>query len=92
MGLHIQNPWTVVLAVLLFSETISSASSCKPLPGDFAWPSKRDWTQLNDTVQGRLIQTIPIASVCHTAGIAAYNKAACKNLSAAVSWPDGEPY
>ena len=39
--------------------------SCRYLPGDPDWPNLEKWTQLNTSVSGRLIQTVPLASVCH---------------------------
>lgn len=53
-------------------------SSCKYLPGDYGWPSQSKWAQLNSTVGGRLIQTIPLGSVCHSTGFGDYNADACK--------------
>jgi hypothetical protein len=43
-------------------------SSCKAIPGDDAWPSQQVWSQLNDTIDGRLIQTVPQAAVCRPGG------------------------
>lgn len=57
-------------------------SHCKVIPGDPGWPSTEKWVQLNDSVHGRLIGTIPLASVCHTDGIADYNETACESLQA----------
>nr|A0A0C6E5D0.1 RecName: Full=FAD-linked oxidoreductase orf1; AltName: Full=Betaenone biosynthesis cluster protein B; AltName: Full=FAD-dependent BBE enzyme-like protein; Flags: Precursor [Neocamarosporium betae]BAQ25462.1 putative FAD binding domain protein [Neocamarosporium betae] len=43
-------------------------SSCKVIPGDTAWPSRQIWSQLNDTLDGRLIQSTPQAAVCRPGG------------------------
>jgi hypothetical protein len=51
--------------------------TCRCLPGDDCWPSPQLWSQLNDTVSGRLIATQPIAVVCHGA---AFDQTACDLL------------
>ena len=38
------------------------SSICRTIPGDDAWPSKVDWDQLNQTVHGKLIATVPLAA------------------------------
>lgn len=38
---------------------------CKYIPGDKEFPVKEVWDQLNSTVHGRLIGTVPAATVCH---------------------------
>lgn len=38
---------------------------CRCFPGDACWPSAADWAAFNATVDGRLIATVPVASVCH---------------------------
>ncbi len=42
----------------------SQSSTCRNFPGDFGWPSKDDWSQLNTTTGGKLIQGVPLASPC----------------------------
>lgn len=54
--------------------TNSLLSTCRKLPQDADWPSAQDWAQLNQTVGGRLIATVPVAHVCHDP---AYNATAC---------------
>lgn len=60
---------------------------CKTIPGDRDWPSSRAWANLNQSVDGRLIATIPLASVCHTTGISYYNETACDALKAVWDYP-----
>ena len=57
-------------------------ATCKYIPGDAAWPTLDTWNQLNDTVGGRLIATVPQAAVCHVGGYATLkaNEAACEAL------------
>ncbi|KAK4208838.1 hypothetical protein QBC37DRAFT_64496 [Rhypophila decipiens] len=59
-----------------------TASTCRNIPGDPDWPSPSDWSQLNETVQGRLIATVPQASVCHHGPYDAYDEEACRALKA----------
>lgn len=35
------------------------------MPTDAGWPTKDHWTQLNETVGGQLIATVPLAASCH---------------------------
>ncbi|GJC99261.1 FAD binding domain-containing protein [Colletotrichum higginsianum] len=56
------------LAPLALAGAVGSASaaslpspSCKYLPGDPGWPSADAWAQLNRTVDGRLVATVPYA-------------------------------
>ncbi|KAI1826932.1 FAD-binding domain-containing protein [Xylaria intraflava] len=42
-----------------------SSQSCRFIPGDSSWPSEAAWAELNGTVDGRLIATVPIAAPCH---------------------------
>ncbi|CAL3967746.1 unnamed protein product [Diplocarpon coronariae] len=51
--------------------------SCRYIPGDHGWPSQPKWHQLNMTVGGRLIATLPVASVCHDPG---FNNVSCSAL------------
>jgi hypothetical protein len=60
---------------------------CKSLPGDTNWPSQEAWNQLNATVGGRLIATVPAASVCHGANP---DEAACAALKA--QWDQPQPH
>ncbi|KAH8175246.1 FAD binding domain-containing protein [Sarocladium implicatum] len=51
--------------------------SCRCLPGDACWPSSEEWRKLNETVDGRLVATVPIGSPCHDPH---YDEDACKKL------------
>lgn len=58
---------------------------CKAIPGDAAWPKKDAWNKLNSTVGGRLIETVPVAHVCHTGGgFSGYNETACADLQESI--------
>lgn len=59
---------------------------CKYIPGDVGWPSQRDWQQLNQTVEGRLIATVPLGAVCHDNGeFAAYDVSECAALRTGIT-------
>ncbi|KAI1431263.1 hypothetical protein GGR50DRAFT_700231 [Xylaria sp. CBS 124048] len=46
--------------------TVQSASpNCRCFPGDDCWPSADAWKALNQSTNGGLVATVPIASVCH---------------------------
>lgn len=59
--------------------------SCRSFPGDDLWPSVADWAQLNDTVGGRLIATVPLGAPCHDP---TYDATVCGTLQA--SWTSPE--
>lgn len=80
--------------LLLLSLRLTTASakharaynqSCRYIPGDKGWPNRVLWEQLNDTVNGRLIATVPLGDVCHDQGqFAAYDQSACAALQTAI--------
>lgn len=51
-------------------------NTCKVFPGDAEWPSAQDWDRLNQTLNGALIQTVPIAAVCYPE-LPQYNQERC---------------
>ncbi|KAF2188494.1 putative isoamyl alcohol oxidase [Zopfia rhizophila CBS 207.26] len=55
----------------------SNSTNCKVVPGDEGWPDTQTWAQLNQTVDGRLIATVPLGHVCHAP---AFNQAQCGKL------------
>lgn len=67
----------VSFVVAATNSSSSSSSSCYALPLDTDWPSASTWNSLNDTVDGRLIATVPIGSPCHDPN---YDEAACAVL------------
>ncbi|KAI1175120.1 putative alcohol oxidase [Nemania sp. FL0916] len=75
-----------LLCVLIFalppSRSVASPGTqpfCRCFPGDPCWPSEPAWNALNRTIGGNLIQTVPLANVCHGKH---YNQQACDNLKA----------
>ncbi|KAJ4383141.1 hypothetical protein N0V85_008475 [Neurospora sp. IMI 360204] len=63
----------------------AAGPTCKCFPGDACWPSKQDWNKLNQTVEGRLIATVPLAEVCHGD---LYDSAKCSSLQSSWQTPD----
>ncbi|KAF4923471.1 FAD-linked oxidoreductase hmp9 [Colletotrichum viniferum] len=41
------------------------ASACNCTPSDTCWPSLSEWESFNQTISGKLIRTVPLASVCY---------------------------
>ncbi|GLA82316.1 hypothetical protein AtubIFM56815_006500 [Aspergillus tubingensis] len=71
------------LVSLLPIAVASTGSSCRCFPGDACWPSTQDWDTFNATLGGRLIATVPAASVCHyNSTFLPYDAAACEELLA----------
>lgn len=42
-----------------------AAADCKCSPEEACWPSIDEWAQLNSTVEGRLVATVPLGEPCH---------------------------
>ncbi|PHH92960.1 hypothetical protein CDD83_3118 [Cordyceps sp. RAO-2017] len=61
-------PLEFAVPLLLLLLPCVAQSACKPVPGDSNWPPRRVWKQLNQTVGGRLMATVPLGSVCHPGG------------------------
>jgi hypothetical protein len=43
-------------------------SRCRNEPGDPGYPTNADWSALNDTIGGRLINVVPSARACRQLG------------------------
>lgn len=82
-------PAKSLLAVLYSSILADAVQTCRYIPGDDGWPNANTWAQLNETVGGRLIATVPQASVCHTGGYASsqLNETECKVLQTQWDYP-----
>ncbi|OQD79836.1 hypothetical protein PENANT_c043G07633 [Penicillium antarcticum] len=52
-------------------------ASCRCLPGDDCWPSTLVWNAFNQSVDGRLVATEPLAIHCHAPS---YNSTQCNTL------------
>ncbi|KAF2726820.1 FAD-binding domain-containing protein [Polyplosphaeria fusca] len=61
----------------VIASNTSYSSKCKCFPGDDCWPSASQWNKLNETVNGQLIETVPLGSPCHDPN---YDSNACDAL------------
>lgn len=59
---------------------IRSESGCRCFPADQCWPDAAEWAAFNETIHGRLIATVPIASVCHHDSFVPYDAEKCRRL------------
>ncbi|KAF4457088.1 putative isoamyl alcohol oxidase [Fusarium austroafricanum] len=55
----------------------ASPKVCRCFPGDSCWPSSDEWNNLNKTVSGRLVETVPLGSPCHDPN---YDAEECKRI------------
>ncbi|KAH9226324.1 hypothetical protein K456DRAFT_1933660 [Colletotrichum gloeosporioides 23] len=55
------------------------ASACKCTPSDTCWPSLSEWESFNQTISGKLIRTVPLASVCYKSE-PNYNEDSCNTV------------
>ncbi|KAF2468315.1 FAD-binding domain-containing protein [Lindgomyces ingoldianus] len=85
----------IAFAFLLPYSSLTRAApvaQCRSIPGDTAWPSSADWATLNNTVDGRLIATIPLAAPCHKALFnlpnLAFDLARCEALRTVWYYPE----
>ncbi|RYP13205.1 hypothetical protein DL765_006996 [Monosporascus sp. GIB2] len=77
------------LSTALMQQTGPNCSRCRCFPGDPCWPSGTDWENFNQTLGGKLIATIPIASVCHdNHAFAQYDAEACERLRSVWDYPE----
>jgi hypothetical protein len=69
----------LLLSALALAKT-GPEPSCRNIPGDVGWPQPSEWADLNQTVNGQLIKTVPLGSVCHYEPYGVYNKTECDAL------------
>ena len=65
-----------------YSTTAGRNATCKVFPGDAEWPSADTWSQFNQTLNGSLIQTVPLAASCYS-DWPEYNTEQCDAITAA---------
>ncbi|KAF7530371.1 hypothetical protein PCG10_003742 [Penicillium crustosum] len=58
------------------------------MPQDPCWPEDSQWARFNKTVDGNLIATIPIASVCHIDSFTPYDQSKCAQLQSNWGFPE----
>ena len=86
-------PWRLALiyiAVCNATQILQSnrPDGCRCFPGDVCWPSAAEWHAFNQTVGGKLVQNIPLASVCRKAGYGTYSAAECEDLKSKWFFPE----
>jgi hypothetical protein len=47
------------------SDESHNITGCKTFPGDYGWPSDSTWNDIGELIDGSLIKTKPIASLCY---------------------------
>ncbi|TGO08749.1 hypothetical protein BTUL_0193g00010 [Botrytis tulipae] len=93
--LHRFKPLIIIFIILISGPWLCASiilKSCRCFPGDLCWPSVSEWAAFNTSVNGRLISTIPIGSVCHEffRNQSTYNVSKCTDLQAA--WIDPQTH
>jgi hypothetical protein len=75
--------FALLLASLL--AVAQASTTCRCFPGDACWPSEDVWTKFNQTIDGRLVKTIPLGTPCHAPN---YNAEECTALRDAWTVPE----
>lgn len=59
--------FALALGTCSLADTTESVQpkNCRVIPSDAEWPSEKAWSELNETVHGRLVATIPIGAPCY---------------------------
>ncbi|KAJ6449943.1 hypothetical protein C8R45DRAFT_1044163 [Mycena sanguinolenta] len=65
---------SILVATLASFALGTNPGPCRILPTDISWPSQAVWNAFNQSIDGRLIKTIPIGSPCHNP---TYNEGQC---------------
>ncbi|KAL6792971.1 hypothetical protein J3E68DRAFT_451402 [Trichoderma sp. SZMC 28012] len=83
-------PALISAAAITPSPAASTAtnSTCRCLPTDPCWPSTADWNAFNKTLGGKLIATVPLASVCHSSSFGCFSASKCNQLKSVWDFPD----
>ncbi|KAJ5171187.1 FAD-binding type 2 [Penicillium coprophilum] len=68
-------------------ENHTSSFTCRCMPQDACWPRDYIWARFNETVDGKLIATVPIASVCHIDSFTPYDQSQCAQLQSNWGFP-----
>ncbi|KAI1089204.1 FAD-binding domain-containing protein [Rostrohypoxylon terebratum] len=78
----------ISLVVVIVAVTLNYRGSqqCRVIPGDQSWPSLEHWNDLNQTIHGKLIASVPLAAPCHytsegtSEGATTFNQDRCDAL------------
>jgi len=72
--------WFPLSHVVSTTLTVSrSLHDCRILPSDASWPNASEWNAFNNTLDGRLIRTVPLANACHQPS---FNATQCQQVQA----------
>lgn len=63
------------------------SAGCKPLPGDFAWPTDVAWFVLDLLLGGALIKGVPVAAPCYS-DWSQYNSDECTTITSQWNSPE----
>lgn len=66
-----------LFAASLLAVSAQASAACRCFPGDACWPSENVWTQFNQSIDGRLVKTVPLGTPCHAPN---YDAAKCTIL------------
>jgi hypothetical protein len=85
--------WCLALASVGTCDTTSipqsnDSQACRCFPGDACWPSTSEWQAFNQTVGGKLIKNVPLASVCHESDFESYDAKKCDDLKSNWFFPE----
>ena len=65
-----------------------NTSGCRCFPGDTCWPTLSEWTAFNQSLGGKLMATIPIASPCHDDAFSPFDAQQCAQLQSTWFFPE----
>ncbi|KAL4908218.1 hypothetical protein BDW74DRAFT_147070 [Aspergillus multicolor] len=77
--------FTTILTGLLALFPVDGSCSCRCMPGDACWPDRATWSSFNQSIDGRLVATVPLGRPCHGS---AYNAAVCDTLGEEWTLPE----
>ena len=66
----------------------SNGTGCRCFPGDACWPTISEWTVFNQSIGGKLIATIPIASPCHDDAFGPFDLQECAKIQSVWFFPE----
>jgi hypothetical protein len=66
----------------------NGSQECRCFPGDACWPSTAEWRAFNQTVGGKLIENVPLASICHRSEYRFYDEKKCDDLKSRWFFPE----
>jgi len=73
------------IASLWAASVQALSSACRCFPGDSCWPYVDVWTQFNQSVDGRLVKTVPLGTPCHDPN---YDAKECSKLKQGWQLPE----